>query len=186
MAVLNDKKLEEYLSEKKIKITPAPRELQIQPASIDLRLDNKYMTFNTTQCDVIDTRRNQHYGSYHTFSENVPLVLHPHQFVLCQTLERVCVPSDLLARVEGRSSVGRLGVTIHVTAGFIDPGFEGNITLEVVNLGNLPVVLYPFQRVCQIVFEELTDIASKPYGFGGRNKYQGQSRPTQSTIFDDK
>lgn len=184
VAVLNDGKIRELLSENKIIIEPFPQDIQFQPASVDLCLDSNFLTFKNTSTPVIDTKKQQFYTEYHTFSENNPLVLQPGDFILAQTVERVTVPDNLLARVEGRSSIGRLGVVIHVTAGFIDPGFSGNITLEICNLGNIPVVLYPFQRVCQIVFEELCESAERPYGSAG-NKYQGQSVPTPSTIFDD-
>lgn len=185
MTVLNDTEIRKQLSTKNIIIKPYPSDVQFQPASIDLRLDDNYLTFKNTSTGVIDTRKEQHYTDYHTFSENNPLVLQPGDFILCQTVECVRVPDNLLARVEGRSSLGRLGVAVHVTAGFIDPGFEGNITLEICNLGNIPVILYPYQRVCQIVFEELCGVASRPYGSAG-NKYQGQSSPTASTIYEDK
>lgn len=186
MTILNDGKIRQYINDKKIIITPTPDGIQFQPASVDLRLDDNYLTFNTTTTPVIDTRREQYYTEYHTFTDNNPLVLQPKQFILAQTLERVNLPDDVLGRVEGRSSLGRIGVVIHITAGFIDPAFEGNITLEIVNLGNIPVVLYPKQRVCQIVFEELDGKCERPYGTGNINKYQGQSSPTPSGIYMDK
>lgn len=186
MSVLNDKEIRRELLERNIEINPTPHPIQIQPASVDLRLDDTYLTFNTTTTMVIDTRREQHYTEYHSFSDNCPLVLQPGQFILAQTVEQVKLPDDILGRVEGRSSLGRLGIVIHVTAGFIDPGFEGNITLEIVNLGDIPVVLYPNQRVCQIVFERLASSCERPYGVGNINKYQGQSSPTPSGIYMDK
>ena len=186
MAVLNDKKIKEYLDNGMIGIEPHPTNIQIQPASVDLTLDYKYLKFRKHSNMVIDTKRKSNNTSSWIFTEDSPLVLHPHDFVLCQTKEYVKIPNNLLARVEGRSSFGRLGIAIHITAGFIDPGFEGNITLEITNLGVMPVILYPEQRICQIVFEELCDECEKPYGFGVRNKYQGQKLPTPSNIFKDK
>lgn len=183
MAVLNDRKIREYLECEKIKIIPEPENVQIQPASVDLRLDTKYLYYY--QDEPIDTKKGYKNVNKREFSEEFPLILEPFQFMLCQTLESVKVPSDLLARVEGRSSIGRLGVTVHITAGFIDPGFEGNITLEIINLNNIPVVLYPYQRVCQIVFEELNDECERPYGSSEMNKYQNQSVPTPTAIFND-
>ena len=155
MTVLNDDNIRKLVEKKVIKITPEPYDIQYQPASLDLRLDDTYLKFRTSSVPVIDTRCEQECCDSFVFTEEEPLVLQPGEFVLAQTVERVKLPRTLLGRVEGRSSVGRLGVAVHVTAGFIDPGFDGNITLEIVNLGNIPVVLYPYQRVCQIVFEEL-------------------------------
>ena len=185
MTVINDRKIKQLLNDKQIIIDPLPQNIQIQPASVDLRLDNSYLTFKSTSTGVIDTRKEQYYTNYNTFSDNDPLVLQQNEFILGQTVERVKLPDNILGRVEGRSSIGRLGVAIHITAGFIDPGFNGNITLEICNLGNIPVVLYPNQRVCQIVFEELNGECENPYGADGRNKYQGQTTPTPSTIFND-
>ena len=186
MTVLNDAKIKDLLSQEKLGIIPAPSDIQIQPASVDLRLDEVYLKFNKNSVKYIDTKREQNYTHQSIFTEEYPLILHPHDFILAQTYEFIRIPDNLLARVEGRSSVGRLGVTVHITAGFIDPGFEGNITLEIANLGTLPVALYPYQRICQIVFEELNDKAERPYGADGRNKYWGQNMPTASRIDKDR
>lgn len=180
--ILNDDMICKYLESGRIGISPSPDyETQIQPASVDLRLDDTYISFDGVDC--IDTRGDGVDSNIKHFSDTEPLVLAPGEFVLCQTLECVRVPDDLLARVEGRSSIGRLGVTVHVTAGFIDPGFVGNITLEMVNLGGVSVVLYPRMRVCQVVFEELCGVCVRSYGV--RGKYMGQCVPTVSGIFDD-
>ena len=183
MTVLNDIKIKEYLGSGKIGINPEPEDIQIQPASVDLRLDTKYVYY--AQETPLDTRRKYKDVNRREFNKEFPLILEPFQFMLCQTLESVKIPDDLLARVEGRSSIGRLGVAVHITAGFIDPGFEGNITLEIINLNSIPVVLYPYQRVCQIVFEELNDKCERPYGSCRMNKYQNQSTPTPTEIFND-
>lgn len=186
MAVLNDRKIKEYITNGKIIINPSPQPIQIQPSSVDLTLDSIYLAFKTTSIGIIDPKLKQEYTECRSFTEESPLILHPHELILGQTRELVKIPNDLLARVEGRSSFGRLGLAIHITAGFIDPGFEGNITLEIVNLGNLPVMLYPNQRVCQIVFEELVEPCEVPYGVGDRNKYQNQKSPTPSQMHNDK
>lgn len=187
MTVLNDSKISEYISQNIIKVSPPPFEIQYQPASLDLRLDNIYCRHNKEMSECIDTRDGTSvYSDYETFSNENPLKLEPNDFILCQTLEYIGLPNDLLGRVEGRSSIGRLGVAIHITAGFIDPGFEGNITLEIINFSNVPVLLYPNQRICQIVFEELNAPCEKPYGSNGRNKYQGQRSPTPSRVYNDK
>jgi len=113
-------------------------------------------------------------------------MLHPGEFVLGSTLERVAVPSDLVARVEGKSSLGRLGLVIHSTAGFIDAGFDGHVTLELANLANLPMTLYPGMKIGQISFIKMTSPAEKPYGSGAKgSKYQGQRGPTPSRYFEN-
>ncbi len=116
-------------------------------------------------------------------AEGEPFIIHPGEFALATTYETVKLPDDLVARVEGRSSMGRLGITMHVTAGYIDPGFHGKITLEISNIGKMPVALYTGQRVCQIVFETMTSPSEKPYGHPDRDsKYMGQERPITSKI----
>ncbi len=121
---------------------------------------------------------------HHEADEGV--VIHPGEFLLGSTLESLKVPSDLVARVEGRSSYGRLGIIVHATAGYIDPGFEGDITLEMQNLGNAPVKLYPEDRVCQVVFETMTSEAENPYGEKTDSKYMGQTGATGSRLEEEK
>ncbi len=179
MAILSDRSIKRYIESGRIKVEPQPLVEQFQPCSLDLRLDNSFLSFEGVGC--IDVRERLDYSGVGYFSVDDPLVLEPGDFVLCQTVECVSLPCDVLGRVEGRSSVGRLGVTVHVTAGFIDPGFVGNITLEVCNLNCVPVVLYPGMRVCQLCFEELDCVCE--CGYDG--KYQGQRVPTPSSIFVD-
>jgi len=113
-------------------------------------------------------------------------ILHPGEFVLGSTLERVAVPNDLVARVEGKSSLGRLGLLIHSTAGFIDAGFDGHVTLELANVANLPITLYPGMKIGQISFMKMTSPAENPYGSGAKgSKYQGQRGPTPSRYFEN-
>jgi len=114
-----------------------------------------------------------------------PFIVQPNDFILGTTYEYIKVPDDLVARLEGRSSMGRLGIVIHSTAGFIDPGFEGKITLEIGNIGKVPIALYPKMRICQIVFEQLTHKAEKPYGKKKGSKYQGQQMPEESKLGED-
>jgi dCTP deaminase len=118
--------------------------------------------------------------------EGQPFIIHPGEFALATTYETVELPDNLVARVEGRSSMGRLGITMHVTAGYIDPGFHGKITLEISNIGKMPVALYTGQRVCQIVFETMTSSSERPYGHPERDsKYMNQERPVTSKIKHD-
>ncbi|MDR2873520.1 MAG: dCTP deaminase [Methanobrevibacter sp.] len=187
MTILSDKDIKKYLLDKKIVIEPLKDfEKQIQPSSVDLRIGNEFKSFRVIRKPFIDPKDSTDISSYMQ-SVYIPdeeyFIIHPNEFALATTYETVKVPNDLVARVEGRSSMGRLGITMHVTAGYIDPGFEGKITLEISNIGKMPVALYPSQRVCQIVFETMTSASEKPYGHSDRDsKYMGQNRPESSRI----
>ncbi len=191
------------------------KELQIQPASVDLRLGTEFKTFRNTTDSYIDPFDKCSISGYYA-SENqrtltsfnpqfknskpispdkeglhekvdfdCPYIIKPRDFLLGTTLEYVKIPNDLVGRLEGRSSLGRLGIVIHSTAGFIDPGFEGTITLEIGNLGVMPVALYPKMRICQIVFEQLLSPVEKPYGQARGSKYQGQRGPISCKLQKD-
>lgn len=189
MAILSDINIKKYLDEKKIVIDPIKDIKQIQPSSVDLRIGNKFKSFKIiTQpfIDPYDETDLEKYMEEITIDKNKPFIIHPGEFTLATTHEYVKLPDNIVARVEGRSSIGRLGITMHVTAGYIDPGFEGKITLEISNIGKMPVALYPGQRVCQIVFETMTTPAEKPYGHKSRDsKYMGQKGPQVSRIKQD-
>ena len=186
MAILSDRTIKEYLKEGKIGFEPLQDEKQIQPSSIDMRLGDEFKVFKVIREPYIDPKDEDDLASYMesmTVKEGEAFIIHPNEFALATTLEYVKIPDDLVARVEGRSSMGRLGLTMHVTAGFIDPGFEGKITLEISNIGSMPVALYPGQRVCQLVFETMTTPSELPYGHPDRNsKYMGQTRPESSRV----
>lgn len=177
--ILSDKTILEKIKQKEITITPNPTIEQIQPSSIDLRLGNEFLL---PHIDVpIDVKN----GSPHYEKVNCNILqLPPKSFVLGTTIEKVKLPPNLIGRVEGRSSIGRLGVTIHITAGFIDAGFEGQITLEIANLSNSTIYLYENMRICQIVFEEIDTTPNRIYGEAG-NKYQNQEGVTGSMIYYD-
>ncbi len=189
MAILSDKDLKKCIEDGKIVIDPLTDEKQIQPSSIDMRIGDEFKVFRVIRKPFIDPKDDDDIASYMeslTVEDGEAFIIHPNEFALATTYEYVKVPDDLVARVEGRSSMGRLGVTMHVTAGYIDPGFEGKITLEISNIGAMPVALYPGQRVCQLVFETMTTPADKPYGHPDRNsKYMGQKSPESSRIKDD-
>jgi dCTP deaminase len=163
-------------------------EMQVQPASIDLRLGTEFLEFKRTNIACIHPNRDAEVSEY-VSETHVPegdeFILHPGDFVLGTTKERVEVPDDLLATVEGRSSLGRLAIVIHATAGIVDPGYEGQITLELSNLGTAPVALTPGMRVSQLVFTELKSPADRPYGAERGSKYQGQRGPQASRIGAD-
>ena len=164
-------------------------DLQVQPASIDLRLGDEFLVFRHPHIAYIDPRSSDlaDYTERLVIEEGGVFVLHPGEFVLGTTRERVRIPPDLVAKVEGRSSLGRLAVVVHATAGFVDPGFEGHITLELSNLGRVPVALHPGMRVSQIALHAMTTPADRPYGHPSRgSKYQGQRGPVASRITQDR
>ena len=187
--ILSDRDLRERLARGDIKIHPPLDEsIQIQPASIDLRLGLDFQTFNFTQqalIDPMDPGTFAHLTTQVHLAETDKFIVHPGEFILATTLERVEVPDDLVARLEGRSSIGRLGIVIHSTAGYIDPGFQGTITLEISNLGHLAVALYPRMRICQLAFEQMSSPVSEGYGVKETSKYQGQESTTVSRLFED-
>jgi len=188
--ILSDTDIRARLAEGDLAVEPlADPELQIQPASVDLRLGREFLEFERTNIPCIHPNSEQEVDEY--VSETVvdadgQFVLHPGDFVLGTTVERVEIPDDLIAHVEGRSSLGRLAVVVHATAGLCDPGYRGQITLELSNLGSAPVALEPGMRVSQLTFTELTSPAAEPYGSGRGSKYQDQSGPQASRIGGDR
>ncbi len=188
--ILSDRDIRARLLAGDIVIEPMEdADLQIQPASVDLRLDNAFVVYQLPHVPCIDPRDPSTVEGYTeriVIPEGEAFVLQPGEFALGCTRERVKIPPDLVARVEGRSSVGRMAVVVHATAGFIDPGFEGQITLELGNLGRCAVKLYPGMRLSQIVFHEMTSPSERPYGAGRSSKYQGQGGPVPSRIGHDK
>jgi len=163
-------------------------DLQVQPASVDLRLGNEFLEFQRTNISCIHPNSEAEVAEY--IDETVvgadeEFILHPGDFVLGTTEERVEIPPDLIAHVQGRSSLGRLAVVIHATAGIIDPGYRGQITLELSNLGTAPVALTPGMRISQVLFTELSSPAERPYGSERGSKYQDQRGPQASRIQGD-
>ena len=161
---------------------------QVQPASVDLRLGERFLEFQRTNIPCIHPTEADEVGEYvteTTVAEGDEFILHPGDFVLGTTTERVEIPDDLVAHVEGRSSLGRLAIVVHATAGLCDPGYKGQITLELSNLGTAPVALSPGMRVSQLTFTELRSPADRPYGAERGSKYQDQDGPQASRIGDD-
>ena len=187
--ILSDADILDRLADGDLAIDPLDDiETQVQPASVDLRLGSQFLEFRRTNIPCIhpdDAREVDEYVEETHVPEGDDFILHPGDFVLGTTKERVEVPSDLLATVQGRSSLGRLAVVIHATAGIVDPGYDGQITLELSNLGAAPVALSPGMRVSQLIFTELKNPADRPYGAERGSKYQGQSGPQASRIGDD-
>ena len=154
----------------------------IQPSSVDVHLDRFFRLFNNHKYPVIDPAADQpELTRLVDVSAEGSLILHPGEFVLGSTYEKVTLADDVAARLEGKSSLGRLGLLTHSTAGFIDPGFSGHVTLELSNTATLPIVLYPGMKVGQLCFFQLSSAAEKPYGSGASgSRYQGQRGPTAS------
>src|SRR5436305_9366335 len=175
--VLSDRSIRAEIEAGRVVIDPYDPGL-VQPPSIDVRVDRRFRVFQSSRYPYIDVRQ-----AMEDLTELVevdgeePFILHPGEFVLGQTLERVTLPDDLVARLEGKSSLGRLGLLIHSTAGFVDSGFSGNLTLELSNVANLPITIYHGMPIGQISFMRMDGPVESPYGSRG-NKYQGQTEPT--------
>ena len=186
LVILSDRSLREAIAAGRLVIDPLDDDA-IQPSSIDVRLDNRFRVFYTARHPYIDVK--QPMEDLTELVEVKPddaFILHPGEFVLGSTLEEVGIPADLAARLEGKSSLGRLGLMTHSTAGFLDPGFVGHVTLELSNVANLPITLYPGMRIGQIAVFQLTTAAERPYGSRGvGSKYQGQRGPTPSRYWEN-
>jgi dCTP deaminase len=186
MSVLSDRDIRASIDAGQVVIRPYdPADLQ--PSSVDLHLDHSFRVFRNNRYPFIDVRQKQpDLTELLTVSADEPFILHPGEFVLGQTLEWVELPNDLVARLEGKSSLGRLGLLIHSTAGYVDPGWKGNLTLELSNVANLPIALYFGMKIGQISFFRMTSPVDRPYGSPSLgSKYQGQSEPTASAFHRD-
>ena len=209
--ILSDRDIRRRLADGDLVIDPLDDpELQIQPASVDLRLGREFLTFDQSTISCIHPERGDEVSDY-VVKQRIPDIsrdtksldefsrdgtspkppddlfrLHPGDFVLATTKERVELPPDLIAHVEGRSSLGRLAIVVHATAGIVDPGYHGQITLELSNLGPAPVALKPDMRISQLTFTKLLSPAERPYGVDRDSKYQGQTGPQASRIQRDQ
>ncbi|MBI4017425.1 MAG: dCTP deaminase [Candidatus Aenigmarchaeota archaeon] len=190
--ILSDRDLKKLISAGNVYVTdgvpPINVKTQLGPSSIDLRLGDHFIIFQNTKTSLLDTKNmnldGMTSGIHATPEEGI--VIHPGQFILGTTMEFLKIPDDMAARIEGRSSYGRLGIAVHSTAGYCDPGWEGQVTLEIQNLGVVPVRLYPGERVCQVVFQKMTSEADVPYGKKHDAKYMKQSRATASKLHMEK
>ncbi|QGU08464.1 Deoxycytidine triphosphate deaminase [Corynebacterium occultum] len=182
--LLSDRDIRAAIDSGKLGIEPYDESL-VQPSSVDVRMDRFFRVFNNSKYTHIDPKMQQdELTSLVEVNEDEPFVLHPGEFVLGSTLERFTLPADLAGRLEGKSSLGRLGLLTHSTAGFIDPGFDGYITLELSNVANLPIMLWPGMKVGQLALFDMTSPAEVPYGSGKLgSKYQGQRGPTPSRAY---
>ena len=186
--ILSDRTIRKLLDEGRIVIDPL-EEAHIQPASVDVRLGDTFLAFRRhTTADIDPWQVNDGLMERVTVEEGKPFILHPGEFVLGTTLERLTLPDDVVARIEGKSSLGRLGLLIHATAGFVDPGWtNGQITLELSNVAPLPIRLWPGMKIAQLSFMQMDQAAERPYGHPGLgSKYQGQSGPVASRYRENK
>ncbi len=184
--VLSDRAIRRLVEAGRIGIDPYEPAL-MQPSSLDVRVDRLFRVFRNSRYPYIDVKTAQEdLTELVEVTGEEPFILHPGEFVLGSTLERVTLPDDLVARLEGKSSLGRLGLLIHSTAGFIDPGFDGHVTLELSNVANLPITIYPAMKIGQLSFVQMSEPAETPYGSGALgSKYQGQRGPTPSRYWQN-
>ena len=184
--ILSDRSIREALDAGRIVIDPLD-EGAVQPSSVDLRLWHGFRVFRNHSLGHIDVKQDlSELTTLVVADDDDPFILHPGEFVLGATLERIALADDLVARLEGKSSLGRLGLLIHSTAGFVDPGFDGQLTLELSNVSNLPITLYPGMRIGQISFQLMTTPAERPYGSGELgSKYHGQRGPVPSRYWEN-
>ena len=185
--VLSDRTIKEEIDRGRIVIDPLDLGC-IQPASVDIRLDKKLLVFKSWRYPFyIDVRQNtQDLTEEVEVGEDAPIFLQPGEFVLASTLESISLPDDIVGRLEGKSSLGRIGLLIHSTAGYVDPGWQGHLTLELSNVAKLPVTLYYKMRIGQISFLRLSSPVERTYGSTGLgSKYQGQVEPTTSRYYQD-
>ncbi len=179
--VLSDHSIKEQLLAGRIRIEPLNPD-DIQPSSVDVHLGTNFEVFRNSRYPYIDPSREQD-GLMELVEATAkePFVLHPGEFVLGTTVERIVLPDDIVGRLEGKSSLGRLGLLIHSTAGYVDPGWDGRLTLELSNVANLPIVLMPGMAIGQVSFSGMSTPVDRPYGTPGLgSKYQGQTDVTPS------
>jgi dCTP deaminase len=183
MAVLSDRDILRRIDEGTLQIVNLCRE-NVAGASIDFRLGNKFRVYKYTELTHIDTKEGleEELTELVTVGSDKSFTIHPGEFVLGTTMEYIKMPDDLIGRIDGRSSLGRLGIVVHSTAGSIDPGFEGQLTLEIANISRIPVKLWPGMRICRVTLEELSSPSVNPYYKRKDAKYLGQKDPAPSKI----
>jgi dCTP deaminase len=186
VTVLSDRTIKEELAAGRLLIDPLDEE-DIQPSSVDLHLDRVFRVFRVTQRPFVDVRQPmEDLTELITIEDEEPFIVQPGSFVLGSTLESITLPDDIVARVDGKSSLGRLGLLVHATAGYVDPGWMGRLTLELSNQSQMPIALYYGMKISQISFLRMSTPVDRPYGSEGlASKYQGQTGPTPSRIFQD-
>ncbi len=186
--VLSDRSIKEELAAGRLVIDPLDPQ-DIQPASVDVHIDRQFRVFKVSSRPYIDVREPMDDLTDEVLiDDDRPFFIHPGEFVLASTREVLTLPDDILAQVEGKSSLGRIGLLIHATAGFVDPGWHGRLTLELSNVAKMPIALHYGMKIGQLSFMRMSTPVDRPYGSAGlRSKYQGQMTPTPSrahTEFD--
>lgn len=199
--LLNDKKIKEYVKSKKIIIEPFDESL-VGPASVDLRIGFRFRVFKNIEVDSIDIKNYNdetifrtendkyviHHGIYSDLyiakSENVPIIIHPKEFILASVYEFIKLPDNIAAQLSGRSSLARLGIFVHTSAGWVDPGYAGHLTLEIYNANKIPIKLYPLTKIAQLSFFELESVEI-PYDKRPTSKYTGEDGATYSKISEE-
>jgi dCTP deaminase len=180
--ILSDKDIKSCINSGKILIEPKLKDEQYQSAWVDLTLGNEFRIFKSTQSALIDPKKPEDVTELISVNDEKPFIIHPGEFVLGAVNEYVKFPDDLAGAVDGRSSLGRLGVVVHITSTFVDPGWEGKLVLEITNVGKMPVALYPGMRICKLVFMQLSSPCERPYYKKKDAKYLKQGNVDQSRI----
>ena len=189
--ILSDRDIKKVIRSKKLVFKPSLSKNQIGPASIDLKLGPIFKKFNISKRSLLDTKKelpDKDFVVTRKIKMNEPFILHPNDFVLASTKEYVKVPNDMVLKVEGKSTLARMGILVH-TAGFVDPGFEGTLTLEISNQSNLPVALYANMHICQIAVEYVSSPVEIPYNKRKKSLYsksQGPKTAKTNNLFDHK
>ncbi len=184
--ILPDHEIRKRLEEGSVIVEPLDDpDVQIQPAGIDLRLGNEFRIFKVTSTPYIDVKKKvEDYTEIVQKKDDEHFILHPHEFVLASIKEYIKMPSDLVGAVDGRSSLGRLGIVVHATSSSINPGWEGRLVLEMTNIGKMPVALYPGMRIAKLAFHKLSSPAERPYDKRG-GKYQKQDGIAEAKIYEE-
>jgi dCTP deaminase len=184
--ILSDRDIKKYIKERKIKIIPKPNfKEQLGPCSLDLRLGNVFKTFKPTQYPYLDLKRKLDFEEVMEeikIEDGGPFILQPKEFIIAVTKEEIILSDDIMARLDGRSSLGRLGLVVHSTAARFDPGWRGKAVMELGNLGIMPIILYTGMRVCAMTFETLSTPVEVPYVKHKDHKYAGQKSAAASKI----
>lgn len=183
--ILSDRDILKRIKDNSLRIEPFIRK-NLQPSSYDIRLSSEISVFDNWQTGLIDLAEEQEVSRIVNIGKKGYFIIHPGEFILGSTFEKVALPGNLAAHVEGRSSLGRVGLIIHATAGYVDPGFSGYLTLEISNLSRLPIKVYSGMRIGQLAFFQMSSRANKPYGSSSLgSKYQNQKGPTESKIWKE-
>lgn len=184
--ILSDRDIKEKLQKGELQIKPEPNlDEVLGTVSIDLRLGNEFILYRSSSnsfIDAIDKKIPEGLEEKISISDNESITIRPREFMLGSTLEKIKLPADLAGRLEGKSSLGRLGLVIHSTAGKVDPGFEGNLVLEITNIGTVPIILHPRMRICQLLFEQLSQPTSQMYTERSSSKYKKQEKTVGSVL----